>query len=84
VRSSDGSCKKLTNKGIPDGTLENSAVFDLLRETYDHINCLQRAVAVMCEGFHDFRAEYAEDITEVKWQLQELRKNKVWFPRERA
>jgi hypothetical protein len=34
-------------------------------------------------GYHDFRTEYAEDIAELKRALQELRRNKVWIPRER-
>ena len=29
-----------------------------------------------------FRAEYLEDITEVKRELRQLRRNKVWVPRE--
>jgi hypothetical protein len=37
----------------------------------------------MCAGHHDFKAEYTEDITEVKRALQELRRNKIWIPRER-
>lgn len=66
-----------------DGTVEISTVLDLLKETYDRVQCLHRAVVVMCAGHHDFKAEYTEDITEVKRALQELRRNKIWIPRER-
>jgi hypothetical protein len=91
--SSNSSNPNLSNKDIPsnstgpymtgDGTVEISAVFDLLKETDDKVQCLQRAIVVMCEGFHDFRAEYLEDIAEIKQQLHELRRNKVWVSRER-
>jgi hypothetical protein len=53
-------------------------------ELFDKIECLQRAVAAMCAAYHDFTAGYSEDITEVKRQLHELRRNKVWIPRERV
>ena len=54
------------------------------RETHDRIECLQRAMATMCAAYHDFRAEYLEDIAEVKRALHELRRNKVWVARESA
>lgn len=53
-----------------------------LSELLDKIDCLQKAVASMCAAYHDFRAEYSEDITEIKLQLHELRRNKVSLPRE--
>jgi hypothetical protein len=65
---------------------EISALFDQLlknwQETDDKVQCLQRAIVVMSEGFHDFRAEYLEDIAVIKLQLHELRRNKVWIHRE--
>jgi hypothetical protein len=68
--------------------LGNIAVFksilQILHETQDKVECLQRVVAVSCESQSDFKAEYAEDIAEVKRLLQDLRRNKVWIPRERA
>jgi hypothetical protein len=66
-----------------DGTAEISNVYDLLKEIFDRVQCLQRATVVMCAGHHDFKAEYTEDITELKRAIQELRRNKVWIPRER-
>jgi hypothetical protein len=60
------------------------SIFQILQETNDKVECLQRAVAISCESQSDFRAEYAEDIAEVKRLLQELRRNKVWISRERA
>jgi hypothetical protein len=60
-----------------------SAVFDLLREVFDRVQCLQRAIVVMCEGRCDFKAEYAEDIAELKCKLQDLGRNKVWVARDR-
>lgn len=94
VMSSDTSNRNLSNKGIPDnstgpylltgdGTVEISDVFDLLKDTYDRVQCLQRAIAAICASHHDFKAEYSEDMAEVKRALQELRRNKIWIPRER-
>jgi hypothetical protein len=59
----------------------NSDLYDLLKEIFDRVQCLQRAIVVMCKGYHDFKAEYAEDIAELKRALQDLR-NKVWLARE--
>jgi hypothetical protein len=77
------------NKHIPasylsgDKTVDISTVFDLFKETFDRVQCLQRAILVMCEGHHDFKTEYARDMTELKRKLQDLGRNKVWIPRER-
>jgi hypothetical protein len=64
----------------------NNDLFKLIlknqQETDDKVECLQRAVTIICSNQSDFKAEYSEDIAEVKRQLQELRKNKVWIPRE--
>lgn len=48
------------------------------------IDALQRAVAGVCGGGQtsNFKAEYREDITEVKRLLHFLRKNKAWISRE--
>jgi hypothetical protein len=90
--SSSSNNPNLSNKDIPanstrpyltgDGTVEISAVYDLLKETYNRVQCLQRAIVMMCAAYRDFRAEYSEDITEVKRQLNELRRNKVWILKE--
>jgi hypothetical protein len=53
-----------------------------LCEIFDKVDCLQRAVALVSGQQSDFKAEYAEDMTEVKRVLHELRHNKVWFPTE--
>jgi tyrosine-protein phosphatase YwqE len=67
-----------------DGRVDVPAVIDLVKEIYDRVQCLQRAVVAMCAGSHDFKAEYQEDITEIKRQLSELRRNKVWITSERV
>src|SRR5690349_9299171 len=66
-----------------DTIADISAVFDLLREVFDRVQCLQRAIVVMCEGHRGFKAEYVEDMAELKRKLQDLGTNKVWIPRER-
>jgi hypothetical protein len=53
-------------------------------ETQANLRSLQKAVAGLREQVEDFRAEQVEDNEEIKRQLQELRRNKVWLPRERA
>ncbi|MFL6423061.1 MAG: hypothetical protein ACJ71R_05675 [Nitrososphaeraceae archaeon] len=64
--------------------VDSISIYQKIPEIFDKVDCLQRAVAAMCAAYHDFRAEYSEDITEVKRQLHELRSNKVWIPRERV
>ncbi len=83
----------LTIKDISKGSTESyptsdepadvSVVFELLRETFDRVQCLQRAILVMCEGHHDFKTEHARDMAELKRKLQDLGRNKVWIPMER-
>jgi hypothetical protein len=84
---SDLTIKDISNDSVEsylagDRTVDISAVFDLLKEIFDHVQCLQRAIVVMCEGDRDFKAEYAEDMAELKRAVHELRRNKVWIPRE--
>jgi hypothetical protein len=53
-------------------------------ETEDKIQCLQRAMAMLCGQVSDFKAEHYEDSAELKQRLDDLSRNKVWIPRERA
>ena len=53
-----------------------------LSELFDKLDCIQRAIAGIRGQQSDFKAEYAEDITEIKRLLHELRRNKVWIQRE--
>jgi hypothetical protein len=53
-------------------------------ETNDILHCLQLAIAGLRAQVEDFRAEQEEDISAITWQLQELRKNKVWIERGRV
>jgi hypothetical protein len=63
-------------------TITSTSIYQKLAEIFDKVDCLQRAVARICGQQSDFRVEYSEDIAEVKRQIHELRRNKVWFPRE--
>jgi hypothetical protein len=54
------------------------------KETDANIQSLQKAIAGLREQVEDFRAEQLEDNEEIKRQLNEVRRNKVWFPRERV
>jgi hypothetical protein len=78
------SLKDCCTEGIQK--VEISALVQLLlnnqKETYDNVHSLQKAIAGLREQVRDFRAEYCEDSVEVKRLLQELRRNKVWLPRE--
>jgi hypothetical protein len=56
----------------------------LICELSDRIDCLQRAMAMLCAQFLDFKAESLEDNAELKRMLHELRKNKVWIERGRV
>jgi hypothetical protein len=53
------------------------------QETHDNIRSLQKSIAGLREQVEDFRAEHSEDYAEVKCLLHDLRRNKVWIPRER-
>jgi hypothetical protein len=48
-------------------------------ELLDQINCVQRAISALRDQQNDFKAEYLEDISEVKWRLAELCHYKVWL-----
>jgi hypothetical protein len=68
----------------PDKFIDDSGyIHKKFSEIHDKVDCLQRAIAMVCGQQSDFRAEYAEDITEIKRQLHELRRNKVWLAQER-
>jgi hypothetical protein len=54
------------------------------KETSDNLHSLQKSIAGLREQDQDFRAEQAEDNAEVKRQLSELRRNKVWLSSERV
>jgi hypothetical protein len=65
---------------------EIAALFDLVfknqQEINDRVQCIQRAIALLCATFHDFKAERFEDVTEIKQLLSELLRKKTWIPRE--
>jgi phage shock protein A len=56
----------------------------LSEELLDKTECVQKAIAAMRSDIQDFRAEYSEDMAEVKRELRQLRSNKVWIPRKRV
>ena len=55
----------------------------VLKEILDQLCCLHKAVCAARADQQDFRAEYMENMGEVKAQLQKLWRNKVWIPRGR-
>jgi len=69
---------------LQDKFIAIDSIYQKLSEIFDKVDCLQRAVARVCGQQSDFKVEYAEDMTEVKRLLHELRRNKVWTPRERV
>ena len=64
------------NKPFFHSDKEQSQISEIL----DRIDCLQRAIAGVRGQHANFRAEYGDDITEIKRQLYQLRKNKEWVP----
>jgi hypothetical protein len=73
------------------GSVHNIEISDLIRllpifrqETSDTVRSLQKAIAGLRQQVQDSRAEHAEDNAEIKQLLHELRRNKVWIPRERV
>ena len=94
MSSDNSSTPDLPNKDSPSistgfclsdkGTVDITAIFHLVKETYYNLHSIQKAVAGLREQLQDFRVEHSEDNAEVRRQLSELRRNKVWIARERV
>jgi hypothetical protein len=48
------------------------------------IRSVQKAIAAMRSDMQDLRAEYSEDMAEVKQELRQLRRNAAWISRDAA
>jgi hypothetical protein len=57
---------------------QDKLIVQKLSEIFDKVDCLQRAVALLCGQTGDLKAEYTEDMTDLKRILQDLQRNKVW------
>jgi len=70
--------------------LQSTEISDLIQlllknqqETNENVHSLQKATAGLREQLEDFRAEQTEDNAEFRRMLTEVKRNKVWIPRER-
>jgi hypothetical protein len=81
---------KASNKRCCTEYTKEAEIPDLVRlllknqkETDDTIRSLQKSIAGLREQVQDSRAEHAEDISEVKQILHDLRRNMVLLSHER-
>lgn len=62
---------------------QDKLIVQKLSEIFDKVDCLQRAVALVCGQTSDFKAQCTEDMTELKRILQDFQRNEIRLCRER-